>query len=91
MRVYGHSYRDTMNLPMRVFWNISGTVPRLIAGEKKDSLELLVTATLDLERAQEAFLNLDEQSPNPVTLTSKALIAASSVRDDAGFDELRSM
>lgn len=91
MRVYGHSYRDTMSLPMRVFWNISGSVPRLIAGEKKDKLELLVTATLDPGRTQEAFLNLDEMSPNPVTLTSAALIAANSVRDDVGFDELRSM
>lgn len=76
---------------MRVFWHLSGTVPRLLAGESKTTLELLSTATHNPEAAVELCAELDKAAPDPVKLTAHALVEASSVRDEAGFDELRSM
>lgn len=91
MRCYGHSYRDTMKLPVKVFWHISGTVPRLLAGESHSTLELLTTATHNLEAAREMSVGLATRAPDPVTLTGAARLQASSIRDEAGFNELRNM
>ena len=91
MRAYGHSYRDTMNLPIQVFWHLSGTVPRLLSGERKDTLELLTTATHNPEAASELFSHLEEVAPEPVKLTMLAIIDANSVRDEDGFNELKNM
>lgn len=91
MRVYGHSYRDTMNLPIKVFWNISGSVPRLLAGERKETLELMTASTHNVEMASELYRGLDQIAPDPVMMTAAARIDASSVRDEAGFNELRAM
>ena len=91
MRTYGLAYRDTMNLPVPVFWNLSGTVPRLIAGERKDTLEIFTAAGQNPEVGAELYVNLQELSPEPVKLTMKAVIEATSVRDQAGFNELRGM
>lgn len=90
MRVYAQSYRETMNLPMKVFWQLSGSVPRLIAGERKDYIETITAATHNLDQAHELFLRLDELSPDPVTYSGRAYVQAA-VRDEAGFAELKSM
>lgn len=89
MRAYGLAYRDTMQLPVKVFWQLSGTVPQLLAGEQKDLLELLTTATHNPEQASELHHNLSVRAPDPVTLTVQARIEATSVRDEAGFDKLK--
>ncbi len=91
MRVYGHSYRDTMSLPMRVFWHLSGTVPRLLSGESRETLELMTTATHSPQAASELIKDLRVYSPEPVVLSGAAMVAATSVRDEEGFNELRSM
>lgn len=91
MRVYGHAYQDTMNLPMRVFWQLSGSVPRLLAGESRDYLELMTTATHNPAGAAEKHRALSEYAPEPVKLSAQAMVAARSVRDEDGFNELRSM
>lgn len=88
MRVYGHSYRDTMSLPMRAFWHLSGTIPRLMAGEHKDSLELMTKAQ-NPEAANELYENLRTLAPEPVKMTVRAIIEANSVRDEDGLNELR--
>lgn len=79
-----------MKLPMRVFWHLSGSVPRLLAGEDKSALELHTTAASP-EAAEAMFQSLHSQSPDPVTITMKARIEASSVRDEAGLNDLRNM
>lgn len=91
MRVYGMPYRETMGMPMRAFWHVSGTVPRLLAGERKDTLELMTTAAHNPQAAVEMYANLGEISPEPVTLTPQAKVAANSIRDEAGFADLRNM
>ena len=91
MRVYALAYRDTMGLPMQVFWQLSGTVPRLLAGEAKGALEANVLATHDPKGAAEMIQGLDERSPEPVKLSIHARIAATSVRDEEGFGRLKSM
>jgi hypothetical protein len=91
MRVYGHSYRDTMQLPMRAFWAISGTVPRLLAGERRDHLEVATISTHNQDGAQELYTRLDKAAPEPVTLTVHARIEASSMKDEDGLDSLRSL
>jgi hypothetical protein len=91
MRVYGTPYREVMALPMKVFWQLSGTVDRLLASEQKALLELLTTSQTSAEAAQQLHEALHKASPEPIKLTTHALIAASSVRDEDGFDELRRM
>lgn len=91
MRVYALAYRDTMGLPMQVFWHLSGTVPRLLAGEQKTTLELGTVAAHNPTAAAEMLQALQALSPEPVLLTARAFVNATSVRDEAGFDELRSM
>ena len=75
---------------MRVFWQLSGSVPRLLAGESKSTLELQTTAAHP-EAAETLFQTLHTMSPDPVMLTVKARIEASAVRDEAGVNELRNM
>ena len=91
MRVYGHAYLDTMNLPMRVFWQLSGTVPRLLASEARDTLELMTTATHNPSGAEQKYKALTDMAPEPVKLSTRAVIAASSIRDEEGINELRMM
>ena len=91
MRVYGLSYRDTMSLPIEVFWNLSGTVPRLLAGERKETLELLTASAHNPEAATELYLSLEQAAPDPVKMTVEAKVEATSVRDEVGFNELRGM
>jgi hypothetical protein len=91
MRVYGLSYRDTMSLPIEVFWNLSGTVPRLLAGERREALELMTASAHNPEAATELYLSLDQAAPNPVKMSIEGRIEATSVRDEVGFNELRSM
>jgi len=91
MRVYGLSYRDTMSLPVRAFWNISGTVPRLIAGERRDTLELLVAAGHSQEGSVALFSRLEKCCPEPIKLTGRAIVQATSIADEGAVDTLRAL
>jgi len=91
MRVYGHAYGDTMKLPMRVFWHLSGSVPRLLASEHRTTLEMATLATHNPDAAGEMFKTLGTYAPDPVTLSAKGMVAATSVRDEEGFSELKRM
>lgn len=84
------SYRDTMELPIMVFWQISGLVPRLIADEHKGLLEV-IGAAQSAEGSKQLHEALHSLSPDPVKLSVASIIEASSQRDQAGFDELRSL
>lgn len=91
LRVYGLPYREMMGLPMRVFWQLSGNVPRLLSEERKESLHLAVTAAHNPEAAAELYERLDKQTPEPVTLTGYGKASINSVRDEEGLNDLRSM
>lgn len=91
MRAYGLAYRETMSLPVPVFWHLSGSVPRLLTGERKDTLELMVTSAHNPDGASELYKRLNEASPDPVKLTGNGQAAIGSERDEEGFNELRSM
>lgn len=91
MRVYHMTYRDTMALPMLVFWELSGNVERLLASEQRDQLETIALATHNPEAAQERLHQLAERAPNPIRLSAKALIQASAQRDQEGFESLRAI
>lgn len=91
LRVYGLPYREMMGLPMRVFWQLSGSVPRLLTEERKESLHLAVTATHNPEAAAELYGRLDKQTPDPVVLTGSGKASVSSVRDEEGLNDLRNM
>jgi hypothetical protein len=80
-----------MKLPMPVFWHLSGTVPRLLAGERRDTLEINTSAAHNPEQAAELYTRLSDLAPEPIKLTGRALAQATSVRDEAGFSELKSM
>jgi hypothetical protein len=90
MRTYRMTYRDTMALPMKVFWHLSGSVDRLLADEHKDFLEL-TTLAQNPEAANERLEHLQKAAPSPIKLTARAVIEATSARDEAGFQELRLM
>jgi hypothetical protein len=84
-------YREVMALPMKVFWQLSGNTSRLLAEERKVSLQLAVLAANNPEAAAELYERLDKQSPDPMVYTGAAMIKASAVRDNEGFNELRSL
>lgn len=87
-RVYGQSYRETMGMPMRAFWQWSGYTSRLLVAEAIDSLEVAVAAT-DSERARETFERMAKAAPNPITFTGEAKAQVNAVRDEGGFNDLR--
>lgn len=91
MRVYGMAYGDTMKLPMRAFWHLSGSVPRVLAGERRDQLEMSTIAAHNPQAASDMMEELQKLAPEPVQLTVHAHVAANSVRDQGGFEDLRSM
>lgn len=76
---------------MRSFWHLSGTVPRLLAAERKETLEIATAAAHNPEGAAELYASLHKQSPDPVVLSGSGVIQITAVRDEAGFNELRSM
>ena len=85
------SYREVMSLPMRVFWQLSGNVPRLLADERRSVLHMSVLAANNPEAASELFEQLGKQAPDPIIYTSAAIVQASAVRDTEGFNELRNL
>lgn len=76
---------------MQVFWTLSGTVPRLLAGERRDILEISTSAAYNPDAAVELYKQLSDQSPDPVTLSGHGMLKISSVRDEDGLNELRSL
>lgn len=90
-RVYGQSYQQTMAMPMRAFWQFSGYADRVLTAENIDHLMLIVTGQGGGEAAQEAMERMAKVAPNPVKYSQHAIIAATAVRDEEGFNALRSM
>lgn len=76
---------------MKVFWQLSGNVPRLMTAERKESLQIAAVAAHNPEAAAELYERLDKQTPEPVTLSGAGVVNANSIRDEGGFEELRSM
>lgn len=92
MRVYGMTLTAVMEMPMKVFWHLSGSVPRLIAEEQRDLLELLVAAGQgNATRYEEIRKALDRITPNPVKYSGEALMQQHAERDEVGFAQLRGM
>ncbi len=85
------SYREVMSLPMRVFWQLSGNVPRLLADERRSMLHVNVLAANNPEGASELYEQLGKQAPDPIVYTGAAIVQASAVRDTEGFNELRNL
>ena len=56
------SYREVMSLPMRVFWQLSGNVPRLLADERRSMLHMSVLAANNPEGASELFEQLGKHA-----------------------------
>ena len=79
-----------MRMPMRSFWQFSGYTDRLLTAENIDHLQLLVCGQ-DGEAAANAIKRMGEVAPNPVKYTARAIMEATSSRDEAGFNELRGM
>lgn len=88
MRVYAQGYRETMQMPIRAFWALSGYVDRLRADEARLKLEIN-SASQDGEAAQSLYERLEKQAPDPVKLTGTAIMLQGAERDEAGFAELR--
>lgn len=82
--------RAVLDTPMKTFWFLSGSVRRLLAEERRDQLEVLVSANHG-ESAAALFTRLDEEAPQAVTLTTAAQIAATSKPDPGAADTLRAL
>jgi hypothetical protein len=92
MRVYGMTYQQVMEVPIKAFWTLSGNVPRLYASERADTFELLVQAQGDdVEHIRTVMKSLRDQAPDPIVLTGTAVAKVTATRDQDGFEELRSM
>lgn len=91
MRVYGLSYRDTMEMPIQAFWFASGAINRLLAGERKDHLHLSMVAAHNPEEGMSLYETLDKASPEPFKLSGRAIRDISSVADQDAFNELRAL
>lgn len=90
MRTYGMGYQETMSMPMRAFWIISGFVDRVLADEGRLTLEIS-TAAQSSEAAESLFERLDKQAPNPVKYSGAALMMANSKRDERATEKLRQL
>lgn len=89
--MYGQSYQQTMAMPMRAFWQLSGYCDRLLTAENIDHLTLIVTGQAGGEALTEAMERMGRLAPNPVKYSQHAVIAANAVRDEEGFNALRGM
>ena len=85
------SYRDVMSLPVKVFWQLSGNIARLLAEERKVSLHTGVLATNDPDAASKLYERLDKQTPDPIVFTGAAIAQSTAVMDVEGFNELRNL
>jgi len=83
-------YREVMGLPLRVFWQLSGYVDRLRADEARLGFEMSLS-TGNAEQAAQMREHLDYLAPAPIKTSIEHMIETSSVRDTAGFEELRSL
>lgn len=77
-------------MPMRAFWQFSGYADRVLTAENLDHLQLIVSGQ-DGEMAASAFERMAAVAPNPVKYTARAIMEASAVRDEEGFNALRGM
>jgi hypothetical protein len=90
MRIFRMTYDQVMGLPMKVFWHLQGSIPRLLADEQKELLELFTSAQ-DPAASTQLHEALAKLSPQPIKLSGHAIVQMTSQRDEAGFNELRAM
>lgn len=90
-RIYGWTPATVLGLPMRLFWEYSGQVPRLLADEQRHDFQVFASVQGGGERVQEFQLALDKIAPDPVTMTARAQVEASSQRDPDAASQLRSL
>jgi hypothetical protein len=90
MRTYAMPLREVLALSLRTFWHLSGTVPRLMADEQKQLLEIHQTA-MNPQGSIELHNALDVIAPEPVKMSVQHKIAQTSVRDVEGFASLKAM
>ena len=89
MATYGMGYWQVMELPMRVFWHLSGSVDRLRKDMARIQLEVLTSAN-HVESAVQMREHLDSVAPDPITF-NKAAIAMGEELDRDGLESLRAM
>ena len=87
MRTYGLGYLQTMDLPMRVFWHLSGSVERLRKEEARLEFEIQASVP-DANAAAQMREHLAQAAPDPITVNKRAM-AMSEELDRGGLDLLR--
>ncbi|OAD82870.1 hypothetical protein ATN89_17460 [Comamonas thiooxydans] len=90
MATYGHSYQNTMAMPMRAFWKLAGFTQRISAARSFLDLQVF-SASQSSESAKTLAERLQEQAPEPVKRSTKAVIMANSQRDHDASARLRAM
>ena len=79
-------YREVMDLPMRVFWELSGQVDRIRADEARINLQV-GTALQSPDGAQSMSKWFDKVAPGPFKLS----LESKAEPDPDAFDQLRSL
>lgn len=87
MRTYGLGYMQTMDLPMRVFWHLSGSVERLRKDEARLEFEIQASVP-DASAATQMREHLAQASPDPITVNKHA-VAMNEELDRGGLEMLR--
>ena len=90
MRVYHLPLPSVMDMPMKTFWHLQGSIDRLLADEQKELLEILTSAHSP-EASQAMHEALSKRSPSPIKLGWRAMVEMTSARDEEGLNELRAM
>lgn len=80
-------YREVMDLPMRVFWELSGQVDRLRADEGALAFRIACSAQTP-DAAESMGKWFDKVAPGPFKLR---IDAVNSEPEQGGIDELRNL
>lgn len=92
MGTYHMPYAHVMDLPMRAFWYLSGTVERIWAEADKRHLMVVGAGSQATPDAAATLWDaLEGRSPHPIKLTAKAHIENTAKPDEGAFDKLRRM
>lgn len=90
MATYSMTFREVMDLPMRVFWFISGNVDRLRFEQATLKMEI-ECALKSEESTKEMHEQLRKLAPSPFTLSGRAQMEISSKADPDAVDTLRAL
>lgn len=82
-------YAHVMDLPMRAFWFLSGTVERIWAEADKRHLMVVGAGNQSSpDAAATLWEALEKRAPDPIKLAAQALID-NAKPDEGAFDKLR--